>query len=182
MTESFNWDKSISVDDETKAQIKNEIYRAKIEIKRAEQDKEKVEEKRRDLKEVKHLRKLFNKHITEWDYAAGEELKNTEKCLMSAKAAINTNIQSIESFIEEHKQDIRTSVFIIKRICLENVSQILFGAGIKAFKNKSGHILSLNDIDITDKKKHTSYAKGFYSQQDIQWFVKKLKPKNLLKK
>lgn len=144
--------------------IKIEIYSAKKEIAFCEKERTNLQKLESKYQRIKKFNKIYQKDIEPIDFLGmfdGDELDIIHEDL---KYKFINKEEDLAEKIKYIAKDIRTKTFIIKRICLENISLILKIDGVKNFKTASSHLLSKNNIEIDDKKKHNIYQINHYKQ------------------
>lgn len=144
--------------------IEIEIYKAKNEIEFCDNERENLNKLILKHKRIKQFNKIYKNDIEPMDFLGLCYSDELELKYEQLEVKFIEKEKKLELKIKDIQKDIRTKVFTIKRICLENVSLILKIDGVKRFKDSAGHILSKNGIEITDKKKHKNYQINNYKQ------------------
>jgi len=181
---NFQWDESINISNrlyETPISYSNgntfepikytaqelieiEIYKARNELLNSEEDRRNLNQLKSKHKRIKQFNKIYKEDIEPMDFLGLCYSDELELKYQQLEVKFIQKEKDLELKIKDIRKDIRTKVFTIKRICLENVSLILKIDGVKNFKNSASDILSMNDIKITDKKKHKTYQINNYKQ------------------
>lgn len=144
--------------------IEKEIYKAKKEIEICNSERKSLNKLESKYRNIKKLNKIYKEDIESIDFLGIFDSEELESRYEELKEKFIQKEKELKDEIEYLKEDIRTKQFIIKRICLENVSLILKTDGVSNFKNCAMHLLSMNDIEITDKKKHKILKINNYKQ------------------
>lgn len=182
---NFQWDKTIIVSDRkyssrvstnngtksfetikytAKELIEIEVYKAKKEIELCELERKNLNELKSKYQRIKKFNNIYQNDIEPIDFIGIDDSDRLDSMYEYLQCKFLDKEEDLKLKIKYTKKDIRTKIFTIKRICLENVSFILRIDGVKKFKDSASHVLVLNGIEITDKKKHKIFQINHYKQ------------------
>lgn len=144
--------------------IEIEIYKANQELEICKMEKKNLSQLKSKYKRIKQFNKIYQDYIDPIDLVGINDSDELESMYYFLEGKFINKELDLEQSIKRIEKDIRTKIFTIKRICLENVSLILKIDGVSNFKYSASLLLSLNGIEITDKKKHKIFQINHYKQ------------------
>lgn len=147
--------------------IEDQVYKAKKEIEVCETEKKDISKLKTKLQKINRFNGFFETEIEPIDLLGIFENDEIELIYDSLKYRFIDKEKNLDQEIKQISSDIRSKIYTIKRICLENVSLILKKEGVKAYKTKASALLFINNIESTDKTPLKVDRVGNYRKLDL---------------